>query len=266
MTYSVVDTSSQDARPVYLYAFTDAAGTTRLTNAASAVTYDGNSYSVSSISHGEITQSGEMSKDALSLDFPSNNAFARTFLVSQLDASTTLTIIRLHTTDLDAEGVVYWKGRVASAKASGQTITLECESIFTSMRRPGLRARYQRTCRHDLYGTGCGLDPENFDVSGTVSAISGKVITVAVADDQADGYYRGGMVRAEDGTLRGIREHVGQLLTLSSTASIANGDTVQLYPGCDRLTETCRVKFSNLLNYGGFPEIPSDNPFNIQLF
>jgi hypothetical protein len=42
---------------------------------------------------------------------------------------------------------------------------------------------------------------------------------------------------------------------------IAVGQAVTLYPGCDHTTTTCDGKFSNLNNYGGFPHIPTKNPF-----
>ena len=36
---------------------------------------------------------------------------------------------------------------------------------------------------------------------------------------------------------------------------------VDIAPGCDLRAATCAVKFGNLANFGGFPEIPGRNPF-----
>jgi len=36
---------------------------------------------------------------------------------------------------------------------------------------------------------------------------------------------------------------------------------VKIYPGCDRVRATCESKFDNLDNFGGFPWIPTKNPF-----
>ncbi|WP_269915579.1 phage BR0599 family protein [Acinetobacter sp. HY1485] len=48
----------------------------------------------------------------------------------------------------------------------------------------------------------------------------------------------------------------------SFTASdLALGDVVSIYPGCDKLNTTCTDKFNNILNFGGFPFMPSSNPF-----
>lgn len=42
-------------------------------------------------------------------------------------------------------------------------------------------------------------------------------------------------------------------------ADLLPGDSVRLEAGCDKRMETCRLKFSNLLNFQGFPDIPGDD-------
>jgi hypothetical protein len=42
---------------------------------------------------------------------------------------------------------------------------------------------------------------------------------------------------------------------------LAAGTTVTLFPGCDHTLATCSGKFSNTANYGGFPFMPTKNPF-----
>jgi hypothetical protein len=39
------------------------------------------------------------------------------------------------------------------------------------------------------------------------------------------------------------------------------GDSVEVYAGCDWLVQTCNGKFGNKNNFGGFPELPTKNPF-----
>lgn len=164
---------------------------------------------------------------------------------------------------------VVWKGRLASIMPGMKDVTLKLESIFTSLRRPGLRARYQRSCRHALYGRGCKLDAENFDSVATVTAADDKTLTVTEAAAQPDGYFVGGMFRAPDGTLSYIVNHAGssivlQRLSYSIVEAIENGFPFvgTLYPGCDHSRATCNSKFDNILNYGGFDFIPIRNPMD----
>ena len=46
-----------------------------------------------------------------------------------------------------------------ASRLSGAEATLKCEPIASSLKRPGLRARYQLLCRHVLYSSGCGALP-----------------------------------------------------------------------------------------------------------
>lgn len=40
---------------------------------------------------------------------------------------------------------------------------------------------------------------------------------------------------------------------------IETGDQLDVYVGCNRLFSTCKTKFSNSLNFGGFPHIPGND-------
>ena len=173
----------------------------------------------------------------------------------------TLTIFRGHEQVL-GETVAHWKGRVVGAEVEGARILLNCESVFSTLRRAGVRAKYQRLCRHALYGRGCGLDIAQHLATLTVSAVSGATVTVPGAAASPDGWYRGGVLRF--GVQLGfIIGHVGATLTLSrpmSELAAALTDpaldpvtgtplpvTVDIAPGCDLRAETCAAKFGNLL-------------------
>ena len=42
-------------------------------------------------------------------------------------------------------------------------------------------------------------------------------------------------------------------------AEVEPGNMVRLTAGCDKRMETCRLKFSNILNFRGFPDIPGED-------
>ncbi|MFV2003467.1 MAG: phage BR0599 family protein, partial [Paracoccaceae bacterium] len=42
-------------------------------------------------------------------------------------------------------------------------------------------------------------------------------------------------------------------------AEVVAGDMLRLEAGCDKRVETCKLKFSNFLNYRGFPHIPGED-------
>ena len=83
------------------------------------------------------------------------------------------------------------------------------------------------------------------------------------ANGEADGFYDGGFVFFSSiNDYRLILSHVGNDLTLLLPfPSDAAGETVRIFAGCDHTIATCKTKFDNVLNYGGFAFVPILNPF-----
>ena len=280
MTYDAVEASSAEGRPYYLYQFIEGDAVWRFTSRASdwisAASEGGDLiWEAAAISHGDVVQSGEIERGRLEITLPLSHAFAARFLAPMGNTPVTLTIFRGHEQVL-GETVAHWKGRVVGAEVEGARLILSAESIFSTLRRAGVRAKYQSLCRHALYGRGCGLDIAQHLAILTVAAVSGATVTVPVAAAQPDGWYRGGVLRF--GVQLGfIIGHVGATVTLSRpmpelASALANPAldpvtgaplpiTIDIAPGCDLRAETCAAKFGNLLNFGGFPAIPGRNPF-----
>jgi len=266
MSYTSIESSKTSGKPVFLYEFVQGAASWFYTSSPSEVIWNSQTWAPTSLSHSDVTQSNEMSKDNLSMKFPRTDSFASQFLGYAPDQVTSIIIRRGHIND--GEFVVYWRGRVVGSKAANNNIDIECESIFTSLRRPGLRARYQRTCRHALYTAGCNLNKNDFDSASSVMAVSGATVTAPAAAGAANGWWIGGIL--EYGvSMRLITNHSGSLLTLSRPIEKLTDDfaisgagvlMVSIYPGCDRSRETCTNKFANYLNFGGFPWIPTKHP------
>lgn len=261
MTYSTYENSLDAGVPVELYEFAQGQKKWLFTNHEDSIVRQNWTYVPSSIHRSSVKQNTDVFKNALTLTFPRGDSFASQFITSVPDQSTTVTVFRGHLGDADGDYVTYWKGRITSAKTSGNQVSMECESVFTSIRRPGLRARYEYTCRHTLYLKGCNVARETYKMEGSVLSIANNVdVTVQGAATKPNGYFTGGMLIAPDGNQRFIIAHTSDLLTISRPlTSLANGQTVKIYPGCDHLKETCNNKFGNILNYGGFPWIPTDS-------
>ncbi len=261
-TYAELELSAHGGRPVELFRFVH--GSTVWTySSGPEVAYGGETYAAFAVGRDEMGQTKELHKSGLNVLLPRTCELSLLYLVGNPEAVVTLTVYRLHVGASDGP-IVYWKGRVISVEWSGIEARLSCESVFTSLKRPGLRARYQRMCRHALYSAQCGADKADFDVAGTISAINAArtVLTVTAAAALEDGWFSGGMVETPTGGFLFITAHSGTTLTLANSCTLAVSDSVTLYPGCARNRETCKDKFNNILNFGGWPWIPSRNPFD----
>lgn len=280
MTYATIESSTADGRPYYLYQFVEGDQVWRFTSWATdwtsaATEGETITWEAAAIAHGDVVQTSEIERGRLELTWPLSHPFARRFLTPLGNTPVTLTIFRGHEQVL-GETVAHWKGRVVGAEVEGVRILLTCESVFSTLRRAGVRAKYQRLCRHALYGRGCGLDIGFHWQTGTVIAVSGNALTIPEAAGQPDSWFRGGVLRfgAQLGFITG---HLGSTLILSRpipevSAALAapevdpeTGDPIpvvaDIAPGCDLRAATCAAKFGNLANFGGFPEIPGRNPF-----
>jgi len=277
MTYATQETSIQDAIPYFLYEFVTDTDTYRYVDYTESVTWNSLDWSPLAIKHTQIKQTSDLSKNSIKVTIPLDNssAFADLFIGWSPDYTISFTLYRVHFGSSD--GLVYWKGRIASHNFKDSTIELNCESIFTSMRRPGLRARFQRNCRHAIYSSECGVDKSSYAVNVEITGLSEYVLTTIGASAFADGYFTGGLIEFFDSSYRLITAHSGNDITLSrdsrqiiaAIAGAGYGNNYGnyygsagaiIYPGCDRTLATCKNKFDNILNQGGFKWIPPKNP------
>lgn len=263
MTYSAIHSLLSGKRPVWLYRI-DFGDTFKL-YAASASDYG--EYEASPIRHSRIERTTELEKSSVQLVLPRTDPLVQAIRDDQGWSETKVSIWHTYRNDPDAELQLRFVGRVVGVDSGIIAATLNCEHSLTTTRRKALSAVVQRPCRHALYHGGCGLALANFQVAGTATALTGSVVTVAVAASQADGYYSGGII-SFNGRLQFITKHAGSALTmLSDVAGLAdeitaNGSAaVLIAPGCDQTMATCAGRFGNLDNFGGFPWI-DENPFD----
>ena len=162
----------------------------------------------------------------------------------------------------EADWLTIWKGRVTGIEWKGHNGQFVCESIFTSMKRPGLRRKYQILCDHMLYDEDCGVNPTTYQVNTTVTSIDGSILTVDGADEYDTGYFVGGFIRRGP-WYRTIIGHAGTQIQLAAPIwDLKENDEILMWPGCDHTLATCHSKFGNENNYGGCPWTPPLNPFS----
>jgi len=247
-----------------LYKFTEDISTWTYTNSDSDVVYGGDTYEKIALKRSNYKSRLEISKAKIDIKVSIYNELGIRYL--QTIAESVLSLVVYETETETSETSIAWKGRLSKISASESVITLTFESIFTSLRNVGVRKRYQRTCPHSVYNRGCTLDKELFAVSGTVTAVSGLVLTCSEASAYDDNYFTNGIIKTSDGAMRFIVSHIGSLITINRDMPLFNpldgSELVDLYPGCNKLVDTCNSVFSNILNFGGFSMMPRRNPFD----
>ena len=261
--------SNQPMMEVELYAFNSASGQFLLTPHEFDVDLDGNLYASLSIERNELALGAEAAKSALELKLPPDCDLVRHLLATSLTGETTSITLRIGRRDTWGDywwlSGTRWMGRVLGVEVADDVARVRCESAQVSLKRIGLRRLYSRKCSHVLYSAACGASP--ITASAFVLEVYGRSVEL---DGGVPGWVSGGLaggwLQTPDGARHMIIGDYGSGVELLYPAALEPGTEVLLTVGCDHSTATCQTRFDNLDNYGGFPAIPSKNPFSTGVF
>lgn len=116
---------------------------------------------------------------------------------------------------------------------------------------------YSRVCPFKLGDSSCGVNLSNFQVSATITALGNTSVTVSgvVLSD----LYTLGSIIYSDGTEQLIRTQSSQVLNLWEPPKGTLNESVTVVQGCDKIRQTCKSTFSNIVNFGGFDLIPPED-------
>ena len=155
-------------------------------------------------------------------------------------------------------GEVTWseEGFEATVVSYMKNLSVNIGNVFTA------------NCRHTLFSGAslgncgyCGVDKASFTSTGSVTAVATNKWVFTISNSQADTFYSNGLIKFTSGYNAGlsavIKSHASNQVTLMlpTAFSIQVGDTFEIQAGCDKTLDTCKTKFNNVLNYGGFPHI-----------
>jgi uncharacterized phage protein (TIGR02218 family) len=261
MTYAANETSAYSGRPIELYRFYDRARAWTFTSSEQVVQYNGETYQPSVLQRSAPEQSQERRQSRLTIVCSRDFEVAKLFRLFIPASTVWLTIYR--TFRGSSSALPYWTGRVRAVVQRGSQAEIQADPIDALLKRNGLRGRYQASCNHILYGPDCGVRSGDYQLTGSVVSVEGNLIVVGAAGSKPDGWFTNGLCeRPETADYRMITAHTADQLVLTIPfEDLGLGETLLLYAGCDRTVATCKAKFDNLVNYGGFPMIPARNPY-----
>lgn len=158
-------------------------------------------------------------------------------------------------------------GRIT--RADGRFVA-ELKTIAESLDRPAGRL-VRRSCDAELGDHRCGVDleQESLAAEGTVTAVDGTgIVSLSGVETFAACWFEHGTAVWTSGVRAGRVDRIVQhdvvgatarLCFMSAVTGVAPGDGVALRAGCDKRFATCSGKFSNTLNFRGFPHMPGND-------
>lgn len=236
-----------------LYLFERGSTKYAYTNGLDSVSFGGDTYTPEIISYDRINITDEVFRAQINLSIPISNGLVAVVMNNFTGNVTTLKIYR--------DGSLFWAGRVTSSRIVKENAALICESIYSSVKRLGVKSTYERLCRHSLYSEACGVNIADYTANGTVLDVDGNDITLNTIGGSDTSYKLGILTKGLESTM--ILSKSGDTLTIFKNIGIVIGDSVQIKYGCGHTMDDCSETFDNLINFGGFQFMPSSNIFEV---
>lgn len=292
MSYIGDETSQSDGDVVELYKFQTSSGDLTQTSADVPIVFNLETYLRESISRSVVQIGGsEDDPPTLTLTVPRSHPVAGRYIQTIPPDKDRVIVYRGQiggavplqdgTISLPANQVIqYFEGFVSTVKFTDSQAEITLASEHSIFNRPFPRKNFRNLCNHLLYDGGCAVNEALFEVNVSVTAITGNILTLAGVPDIGDPtpvvgqlidgpYYDGGLLTDP---ITGDTRMILQLTRTPDEAQIlfpfqnlSVGTILTMVPGCDHTLATCTAKFDNAPRYGGFPFVPTDNPFSKKL-
>jgi len=157
---------------------------------------------------------------------------------------------------------------IGEVERSGLAFRAELRSLAATLDRPEGRVHTTLCDARRLGDARCRIDLAGWQATATVTAVEGLEVTVSGLETFSARFFDKGTIEwltghnaGTDGDIRATFDSAGSLvisLWRSPAAAVQIGDTLTAVAGCNRMAETCRDRFNNLLNFRGFPHMPGD--------
>jgi len=266
MTFLAFETSAEGGRPVELFEFRSSTADFNFTSAEDDITFESILYSAETISRTAIVTQTNDTDDRIQVTVPIGNTFVEAFKAIPPGQKSTLTVRKFHRDDTDLEARQLFKGVVQSVgfQQDANLARINIVPLFKAKSRQIPRITFQGLCNAFLYDANCKIietDPD-FQKFLNISVVSGNTITADGAGAFGSTFFQAGFAKFA-GDHRHVTFQSGDVLTLIQPfITTPLNQTIQINAGCrNRLVPDCQVKFDNVINYVGFPDVPLKNPF-----
>lgn len=274
MSFDTIETSREAGQPIELYKFV-LGDSERLplcyTDAERLIPWDDLTYQATAIQRTSIKSDGSLDNARLTISVPRELEISELFRIYPPSYVVSVFIYQGHYGTVDFP--LLWSGRVLNRALEGTVAKLACDPIATGMRRPGLTRNYQYGCPLALYSTGpgmCNAPKTARSVTSIVIAAANKIIVQHASPlGSDDGNFVNGILewitangRESRNVFKVTRLSVNtlELAVSGNLHGATTGMDMNLYLGCRHTTDDCKDVHANIVNYGGQPWIPTENP------
>lgn len=165
-----------------------------------------------------------------------------------------------------------FRGSLGEISRANGAFRAELRGLSEALNAPQGRVYHPR-CTAELGDKACKitLDGATYSTEVAVEGLAeGRTFSLSDFPAYDANWFEGGVLEVLDGPARGLRGRIkndtartGRRREIELWAGLAirpvPGDRIRLSAGCDKAATTCRLKFQNLLNFRGFPHMPTED-------
>ncbi len=164
-----------------------------------------------------------------------------------------------------------FRGTIGEIARVGGAFKAELRGLTETLNVPQGRI-FQKPCTAVLGDRKCGFDLEEPGFAATLAVAQEEDGRTFVWDEGLafdPEWFARGRFEVLDGPAEGLwgmikhdrQNEDARVIELWEPirGDVSPGTMIRLLPGCDKRLETCRIKFNNIRNYQGFPDLPNDD-------
>lgn len=268
MTFIADESSVEGSRPREAVELILPGETIRLATGTRDLTIDGDVYTAYPSQRGGVALATIDGGDTTELHIPAKHPFVAQWMAGP----PRLVLVNIYRQQAGGDHEAIWHGHIAVLSFDdGIAKFIIASRTLSAIRRRLPVLTVGRACSHILYDSLCQVSRASFTQTGTVSALSGRIVTVVITLDEQ--WARHGEIEHVLSSERmPVVDHsiIVDLMAPRSVftmqrpiAGLQVGHTIKIYAGCDHNTSVCLNKFDNIPNYGGLPDLPYTNVFNL---
>lgn len=164
-----------------------------------------------------------------------------------------------------------FRGSIGEIRRSAGAFHAELRGLTEALNRP-LGRIYQKPCTAVLGDAQCGFDvttPGYAHEGPADRIVDGRVFEWNDLNGFEPRWFQRGRLDVLEGPAAGLWATIKSDSFVDGVrrvelwepirGAVDVADAVRLLAGCDKRFETCRLKFNNLLNFQGFPDLPNED-------
>lgn len=174
-------------------------------------------------------------------------------------------IFAVNYNDLSMGTIELRTGTLGAVTRNKSMFTAELRGMGQALTQ-GIGRVHMPGCDADLGDARCKINLATFPdgtANGSISSVTSRLVFTDASLLQPTAWFAGGLITFTAGFNNGFAREVktytgGGVITLQEAVpfAVAISDTYTMTAGCDKAFSTCKNKFSNTINFRGFPHLP----------